>query len=87
MRCLPEGVFDRKLNKEGFQVLVYLLRRVRNLALKEVAAMARMSCSRVSQIQKHFENPDDLLHLSPKTQALLKNYKLESRPAPPSVAG
>jgi len=26
---------------------------------QEVAVMAGLSCTRVSQIQKHFENPDD----------------------------
>ena len=70
-----EGVFNRKRHNEAFQLLVYLLRRVHKLPLKEVAFMAGISCTRVSQIQKHFENPDDP-HLSPKTQALLKKYEV-----------
>ena len=35
----PEGVSNRKLHNEAFQLLVYLLRRVRNLPLKEVPVM------------------------------------------------
>jgi hypothetical protein len=71
-----DEVFNRKLNKEAFQLLVYLLRRVRNLPLKDVAVMAGISCTRVSQIQKRFDNPDDLPILLPQTQALLKKYEV-----------
>jgi hypothetical protein len=82
-----QQVFDRKLYKEAFHLVVYLLRRVSNLPLKQVADMAGVSCTRVSQIQKRFDNPDDLPILPGQTQALLEKYKVESRPAPPSVSG
>jgi len=46
-----EEVLDRSRHRESYQVAVFLLRRICNLSLKEVAEMARISVGRVSQIQ------------------------------------
>lgn len=71
---LAQGeVFNRKRHKEAFLLLVYLLRRVRNMSLKQVAQMAGISPARVSQIAKEFDNPDHRCSL--QTRAILKNYK------------
>lgn len=53
----PAALFSR-VNQQAFQVMVYLLRRVANLSLKEVAQLALISPPRVSQIQAQIEaNP------------------------------
>jgi len=44
-------VLDRKLSRESYHTAVFLLRRVCNLSLKDVAEMAGISIGRVSQIQ------------------------------------
>jgi len=45
-------VLDRRRHREAYQVSVFLLRRVCNMSLKEVASLANISPGRVSQIQK-----------------------------------
>lgn len=50
-----DGVLKRSY-PEAFRAAVYLLRRVANLSLKEVAAMSSVSPSRVSQIQHQVEH-------------------------------
>jgi len=71
---LAQGeVFRRKRHKEAFHLLVYLLRRVRNLPLKQIAQMAGISPARVSQIAQEFDDPDP--RCSPQTPEILKNYK------------
>ena len=45
-------ILNRRNNSEAYRSGVFLLRRVCNLSLKEVAALADISISRVSQIQK-----------------------------------
>jgi hypothetical protein len=70
---LAQGeVFDRKHHKEAFHLLVYLLCRVRNLPLKQVAQLAGISPARVSQIAKEFDNPNRRCSL--QTRGILKNY-------------
>ena len=49
-------VLDRKAAREAFKVTVYLLRRACNVPLKEVAALARVSPARISQIQRAIED-------------------------------
>ena len=50
-----EKVLDRSSSGRAFKLAVYLLRRRGNLALREVAALAGVSVSRVSQIQAEIE--------------------------------
>ncbi len=74
-----ECLLDRS-NPDPFRLLVYLLRRAANLSLKEVASMANVSSSRISQIQAQIEDSDELTE---KAQALfpdldLSNYKLKN---------
>ena len=47
-----DDVLDRRHHREAYQIAVYLLRRVCNLSLKDVATLANISPGRVSQIQK-----------------------------------
>jgi len=47
-----DDVLDRRHHREAYQIHVFLLRRACNMSLKEVAAIARISPGRVSQIQK-----------------------------------
>ena len=63
-------VLDRRNNREAYRTCVFLLRRVCNLSLNEVAELAAISPSRVSQIQKQMG--DEGLVSS------LKNYKIKA---------
>jgi hypothetical protein len=55
----PPDVLDRA-SGSAFKAAVYLLRREANLSLEEVAGLAGVSCSRVSQIQRELDlAPDD----------------------------
>lgn len=55
---LESAALFSRVNQQAFQVMVYLLRRVANLSLKEVARLASISPPRVSQIQARIEaNP------------------------------
>lgn len=56
------SVLDRRQRQDVFQVAVYLLRRVGNLSLKEVAALASVSPPRISQIQRRIEDAGGLAH-------------------------
>ncbi len=47
-----DDVLDRCHHREAYQIYVFLLRRVCNMSLKEVATIAEISQGRVSQIQK-----------------------------------
>jgi len=53
----PSVVLDRS-HQPSFRAAVYLLRRVCNLPLKEVASRAAISPSRVSKIQHHVEHQE-----------------------------
>lgn len=53
-RLAPEQVAGRT-SQAAFRVWVYLLRRVANLSLREVAERARVSQGRISQIQRALE--------------------------------
>ncbi len=46
----PDEILDRT-HQPAFQAAVYLLRRVANLPLKDVSALAGVSISRISRIQ------------------------------------
>ncbi len=46
----PDEILDRT-HQPAFQAAVYLLRRVANLPLKDVSALAAVSISRISRIQ------------------------------------
>jgi REP element-mobilizing transposase RayT len=52
--CPREHVLDRS-DQAAFKAAVYLLRRSVNMSLKETAALAGVSCSRVSHIQADME--------------------------------
>jgi len=55
-----ETVYDRKARQDVFQATVYLLRRACNLPLKQVAALAMVSPSRISRIQHCIEKAGGL---------------------------
>lgn len=65
-------VLDRA-HQPAFQLAVFLLRRVCNLPLKEVSAMAGVSPSRISKIQGHIERGE----ASGPMKAVLNKYKLK----------
>lgn len=67
-----ERVLDRR-HKEAYWLGVYLLRRVGNLTLAEVANRAGVTVARISQIQTKIENGEK----SRKMAAVLKHYKLK----------
>jgi len=86
-RATPEEVLDavaaafgvehkqmlNRTRQAAFQAAVLLLRRVCNLPLKEVSAMAGVSPSRISKIQAHIERTEP----SGPTTALLDRYKVK----------
>lgn len=54
---IPEALLlDRVAAPEAFQAVVYLLRRASNLPLQQVAELAGVSQSRISQIQRKIED-------------------------------
>jgi len=67
------AALDRK-NKEAFRVSVFLLRRVCNMRLKEVAAKAGISVGRVSQIQHVMREGE----ISEFDGMLRKKYKVKA---------
>ncbi len=66
------GVLDRR-NKEAFRMLIYLLRRICNMPLRDVATLAGVSLGRVSQIQREVMNAE---LKSPSASKLLKKYEV-----------
>lgn len=68
-----EEVLERKVRKDVFQVTVYLLRRACNLPVKEVAELAKVSASRISQIQRSIEDAGGLGSAF-KWAAILEKY-------------
>lgn len=78
MVCKVYGVGEQKIlgrsHPEAYQAAVYLLRRVANLSLKEVAGIFRISPSRISHIQHQIEakDPDSRL------QRLFRLYKVKN---------
>ena len=68
----PKQVLSRN-HQAVFQAAVFLLRRVCNLPLKEVSALAGVSSSRISKIQSHFERTAP----SEPAAALLAEYKVK----------
>jgi REP element-mobilizing transposase RayT len=76
-RVAPEGVLDRRTDQAAFRVAVYLLRRVANLPLKEVAGLAGVSAPRVSQIQRRIEDAGGLGRAFPWAAKLARKYKVK----------
>ncbi len=70
-------VLDRKAARQAFQVTVYLLRRACNLPLKEVAALARVSPARISQIQRAIEDGGGPARAFSWARRLDENYKVK----------
>lgn len=69
----PDTVLDRS-HQPAFRAGVYLLRRVANLPLKEVASLAGISSPRVSQIQRQVTHGE----LDAPLQSLLMQYQLKN---------
>jgi len=64
----PQQVLDRRVNRDAYRLGVFLLRRVCNMSLKEVADLASISPARVSQIQLetgYDQLPDSLSNYNP----------------------
>jgi len=68
----PSQVLDRS-HAEAYWSAVYLLRRVENLSLKDVAGRIGVSPARISQIQAKIEQE----HVSERVVQLRKQYKLK----------
>jgi len=68
----PSRVLDRS-HAEAYWSAVYLLRRVGNLSLKDVAGRIGVSPARISQIQAKIEQE----HVSERVVQLRKQYKLK----------
>lgn len=68
----PSRVLDRS-HRPAFEAAVYLLRRVANLSLKQVAERARVSTGRISQIQAKMERGQ----VTGKVAGLLRIYKVK----------
>ncbi len=69
----PSAVLDRS-HQPSFRAAVYLLRRVGNLPLKEVASRAGVSPSRVSKIQRQVEQQE----VERPLRFLLEKYKVKN---------
>jgi REP element-mobilizing transposase RayT len=65
-------VLDRS-NVEAYWLTAYLMRRIGNLSLGDVARRLGVSAARISQIQTKIENEKT----SPKMDAVLKYYKVK----------
>lgn len=66
-------LFDR-FHQHAFRAAVYLLRRATNLKLEEVAALAKVSAPRVSQIQSQIERQRGDIKLN----RLIVDYKVKT---------
>ena len=69
----PLELVPERSYQTAFRAWVYLLRRAANLRLKEVAALSRISATRVSQIQQEIEQGE----VDSVLGQLLENYKLK----------
>jgi len=49
-------------NQRWYQLAAYRLWRAFNLSIKKVAALVKASVPRISQIQRHIEDSDGLVH-------------------------
>jgi hypothetical protein len=67
------AVLDRT-HPPAFRAAVYLLRRASNLRIKEVAALAKVSAPRISQIQRELESGE----MSGELKHLAKEYKVKN---------
>lgn len=68
----PSRVLDRS-HQQAYQAAVYLLRRVANLSLRELAERVGVSPGRISQIQADIEREQ----VKGKLASLLQNYKIK----------
>lgn len=68
----PFRVLDRS-HQQAYQAAVYLLRRVTNLSLREVAERAGVSSGRISQIQATIEREQ----VRGKLAGLMRSYKVK----------
>lgn len=64
----------QRTDQPAFRAAAYLLRRVVNLSLKEVAALFRVSPARISRIQREVEQGD----LDSRLAGLLELYKVKN---------
>ena len=64
-------LFNRKASPEAFRATVYLLRRVSNIPLREVAALAGTSQGRISQIQRKIEEDGGISASFPWARSLM----------------
>ena len=80
-RIEPGSLWSR-VNQRAFQAAVYLLRRVVNLSLKQVCALAGVSPSRVSRIQSNIEAQKRDVALA----SLLEWYKVQLLPFGPGAS-
>lgn len=67
----PSRVLDRS-HQQAYQAAVYLLRRVANLSLRQLAERVGVSPGRISQIQANIERE----RVRGKLAGLLQNYKV-----------
>jgi len=70
---IPASEVLERNNAEAYWLAAYLMRRVGNLPLGEVARRVGVSAPRISQIQTKIENEKT----SPKMNAVLKDYKVK----------
>ncbi len=71
---IEEHALWSRVNQDAFKAGVYLLRRVGNIPLKEVAVIAGISEPRISQIQRVIE----LGHASKALKQLISYYKVKN---------
>lgn len=71
-RISPSRVLDRS-HQQAYQAAVYLLRRVANLSLRDLAERVGVSPGRISQIQAYIEREQ----AEGKLAGLLRNYKVK----------
>ena len=69
--ALTEQQLWKRNNQEAFQAAVYLLRRVANLPIRDVARLGGVSAGRVSAIQRRVEDG----HRSRRLDSLLDSHR------------
>lgn len=70
---IPASLVLDRSNVEAYWLAVYLMRRIGNLSLREVAERVRVSAARISQIQTKIEQGQT----STKMALVLRRYKLK----------
>ncbi|MFQ5335845.1 MAG: hypothetical protein ACE5DN_07200, partial [Flavobacteriales bacterium] len=72
---LSEKELWQRRNQEAFKSVVYLLRRVVNLSLRDVKKISGVSVSRISQIQSAVEGRQNM---SKQLMRLIRRYKIKN---------